>query len=184
MQSCFNYINLNEAQSLGKGNNSVQVEVELDAFLDDQQELGAWGSFEILYTRGITEQYDLGVYLNSNTGIGIYNKYQIYDTEKTDISIGLDAKVLMLSEEAWEVFPNVYFTQHVGKFRILANPSLRFANDFVGNSSRNNIVFTPSITTGIQYGDIPFRFGIMVGKSPYENVDILSAVGLSYNIHF
>lgn len=178
--SCFNYVNLTEAESLGKGNNTIQFEGEADVIIED---VGLWGSIEVLYARGMTENYDFGITFNTNTSIGIHNKFQFYNTEKIDLAAGLDAKFLLLSEDAWEILPTFYYTHNFNKIKFLANPTFRVANN-LSSGSRVRTIFTPTITVGLQYGDLPLRIGYMIGKSPIDDVNIVQGLGLSYNLNF
>jgi len=180
LQSCFNYINLNEAQALGKGNSSVQFEAEGDFNFPSGDDIGGWGSLEGLYTYGATQKYDVGIILNTNTAIGIHNKYQLLDTEKNDVALGLDFKVIASSLESWELLPVLYYTRQIDKTKLFINPSVRYGYAF----AETRKVFTPNITIGAQFGENPFRIGYNLSKSQFEQISVLHSIGITYNLNW
>lgn len=182
LQSCFNYVNLMEAESLGKGNNSIQIEGEAD-IVPTADAIGGWGSVELLYSRGITNNYDAGLYLNTNSAIGLYNKYQISNQETTQISIGLDAKILLLSDgNAWEVLPTFYYTKQLNSVKLIVNPAVKIATDF--SAIQQRVYVSPTITTGIQLKNIPLSLGYTLSYVPLDFNNIFHGIGVSYLLKF
>ncbi len=184
LQSCFNYLNLNEAASLGKGFNSIQAEVEGDFFIE-QGMSGGWASVEVLYARGITDDLDLGINLNTNGSIGLHSKYQFLDGQ-SKLSVGLDAKYLIISENVWETIPTVYYSHQFGKIKLLVNPAVK-----VGNSFNNQVYAAPTLSTGIQFGSLPLTLGYVITHVPElslqngnENGTIFHGFGINYNFKF
>ncbi len=182
MQSCFNYVNLLEAESLGNGNNMLQLEGEFDYIPSSTDNDGYWGSIEFLYARGITDKYDLGLYVNTNASIGLHNKYNVLDTDLNDLAIGLDAKFIVLSPlNTWELFPTLYYSRNLGKMKLIVNPTVKIGNDF---STEGNVYAAPSMTIGLKSNAIPLSIGYTATYIPLEFQSLFHGLGLSYTLEF
>lgn len=179
-QSCFNYVNLIDAEAHGKGAHSIMIEGEGNVVVSPGDGIGGWASAEALYTRGMTDDYDLGFYVNSNRMIGLHNKYQLINKEQTDFSVGIDIKYLLFSP-VFEFSPTLYYSHQIGKTRILANPSLRIATGY----NAEGVLLSPNITIGAQFGEKPFRLGYNLGSNPYGPIGegAVHTVGLVYVFH-
>lgn len=176
-QSCFNYVNLVEAEAHGKGEHSIMIEGEGNVVVSPGDGFGGWVSAEALYARGMTDDYDLGFYVNTNRMIGIHNKYQIINKEGSHLSAGIDIKYLLFSP-VFEFSPTLYYSRQIGKTKLLANPSLRIATGYAAEG----VLLSPNVTIGAQFGEKPFRIGYNLGSNPYGPIGegAVHTLGLVY----
>lgn len=178
LQSCFNYLNLSDAESLGKGNNSLEIEAETSFYkIEDTRDLKMF-SAELKYARGLTDRFDLGVYVNTNKTLGLHSKYQLYDSKKFDMSIGMDAKMLYSTKIA-QFTPTLYLTKRFKYVNIVINPAFYARFNEIAETS-----YFPSFSAGIGLESIPLTIGYsfkpFTNAEPYE----FHGFGLNYRHEF
>ena len=178
LHSCANYINLTEAQALGKGEVMMQIEAQLDVpkVLEIKE---TRASFEVLTKRGITNSLDLGFYMNSFGDIGLHSKYQLLDQAENDLSAGLDFKFPLTYISGIYFHPTIYYTRAVGKNKLLINPSLEIDPNYPSKSYR----YTPNINIGLIISDSPIRVGYNLRSTKIVKTEFTHNFGIVFDIY-
>ena len=166
-----------------RDSNRIAAEAVIDGIVTENSALGLWGSVELLYARGLTEKLDAGVYLNTNSSIGIHNKFQLFKSDSYDMAVGIDAKTLLLSPaNGWEVIPTFYYTKKYNDFDLILNPSLKFGPDFSGQLGSNFLA--PTLNSGIKFKSYPFRVGLSFSYLNITNNTFFVSLGGAYHFDF
>lgn len=188
------FVNLNEAQSKGKGNMSIEPTADLDYAKDDITER-TYLTAKVKMVFGLTEKLDITTSLNSSfhTSLGI--KYQFLDRQRMDLGIGVRVQTNLLSSYGHALFitnnfliPTLdfYCSINQSKNRFLINPSFSYiAIQSAGNTS--TLGYYTSISIGYVTeinSQTNLKFGAAYGAvldPAYGNIGSFS-LGFEYRI--
>ena len=174
--------NLTEAESLGKGNQSHQINGEIIIIPDEKNTFdGIWPNIEYQYGYGVHEKIDLRASFSSNLYLRVNGKFQFYNSISHDIAFGTSVETNLLSAQFLPT-AHLYDTYSTEKYNWMINPSVLYSNL---TAFTNSTGFAPfySLSTGLgTKGKYRWKYGVNLGYAPKSDIPYFIGVGIGFQL--